>query len=204
MVADCPQVFYVHPSVPAKTMKELIALAKANPGKYSFATGGTGTLAHLCGELLKLAYGLDIPHVPHRSAGPAIQSTLGGHVPVGVNSLPSSKGLMQTGELRGLGITSATRFPSTPELPTMTEQGITGLEASNWQAFMVPAGAPQPLVNFLYREISKIVKDLGMRDRFIELGFTAIDTTPAQLAQRIKSELRKWEKVIRDAKIEAQ
>jgi tripartite-type tricarboxylate transporter receptor subunit TctC len=204
MVADCPQVFYVHPSVPAKTIKELIQLVKENPGKYSYGTGGTGTLAHLCGELLKLTFDLNLPHVPHRSAGPAIQSTMGGHVPVGINSLPSAKELIQEGKIRGLAVTSSSRFPSAPNIPTLAEQGISGQEASNWQAFMVPAGTPQPIVDFLYREIIKVVNEPGMRERFIDLGFTPIDTTPDETAKRIKSELQKWEKVIREANIEAQ
>jgi tripartite-type tricarboxylate transporter receptor subunit TctC len=204
IVGDTPSVFYVHPSVPAQTMNGLIDLIKANPGKYSYATGGIGTLAHLSTELLKLTYGLDFPHVPHRSAGPAIQSTIGGHVPAGVNSLPSAKELIEQGQLRGLGVTSPKRFPSAPDLPTMTEQGIPDQEDCNWQAYMLPAGTPRPIIDYLYREITRIVKEPEMRERFVQLGFTPIDNTPEDVDRRIKVDLEKWARVIRDANVEVQ
>jgi tripartite-type tricarboxylate transporter receptor subunit TctC len=204
IVGDTPSVYYVHPSVPAKSMKELIELIKANPGKYSYATGGIGTLAHLSTELLKLTYGLDFPHVPHRSAGPAIQSTIGGHIPAGVNSLPSVKELAEQGQVRALGVTSAKRFSSAPGIPTLTEQGIRDQEDGNWQAYMVPAGTPRPIVDYLYREIARIVKEPAMRERFVQLGFTPIDNTPADVDQRIRVDLQKWARVIRDAKVEVQ
>jgi tripartite-type tricarboxylate transporter receptor subunit TctC len=204
VVGDCPCVFFVHPSVPAKSITELIGLIKANPGKYSYAHGGIGTLPNLSTELLKLTFNLDLPHVPHRSAGPAVQSVVGGHVPVGCASLPSAKELIMQGQLRGLAVTSPTRFPSTPDIPTMAEMGIRDQEASNWQAVLAPAGTPQPIVDYLWREITKVVNGPGMRERFIELGFTAIDSTPPQVTERIEGDLKKWEKVIREARIEQQ
>lgn len=200
-VGDSPCALYVHPSVPCKNVKEFVDLVKANPGKYSYATGGVGTLVHLSTELLKLMFDLDLPHVPHRSAGPAVQSTLGGHVLVGCSSLPSVKDLMKEGQLRGLAVTSAKRFPSAPDIPTMLEQGIS-LESNNWQSFMVPAGTPKPVIDFLYTEIAKIMKSPGMSDRFIELGFAPIESTPDDVAKLVKSDLEKWGKVIKDAKIE--
>jgi tripartite-type tricarboxylate transporter receptor subunit TctC len=204
IAGDSPHVFIVHPSVPAKTIQELVALIKANPGKYNYASPGAGTGPHLSAELLKLTFGLDLTHVPFRGAGPAVQSVLGGHNPIGCVALPPAVQLIKSGQLRALALTSPARFPTVPDVPTMAEAGISGQEATTMQAFLVPAATPKPIVDLLYKEIVKIVKAPGMKERFIELGFTPIANTPDEFAKQIKVEVDRWSKVIKNAKIEVQ
>jgi tripartite-type tricarboxylate transporter receptor subunit TctC len=204
IAGDSPHVFFVHPSLPVRTIKELVDLIKANPGRYSFASAGVGTVPHLSVELLKLTYGLDLTHAPFRGAGPAVQAVLGGHIPIGCVTLPPVNELIKDGKLRGLAVTSPTRFPSAPDLPTMAEAGLSGQEATTWQAFLVPAGTPKPVVEFLYDAIVKIVNAPGMRDQFVTLGFTPIVNAPDAFAERIRSEVERWRKVITEAKIEEQ
>jgi tripartite-type tricarboxylate transporter receptor subunit TctC len=204
IAGESPHVFFVHPSLPVKTIRELVDLIKANPGKYSFASAGVGTVPHLSVELLKLSYGLDLVHAPFRGAGPAVQAVLGGHIPIGCVTLPPVNELIKDGKLRGLAVTSPTRFPSAPDLPTMAEAGLSGQEASTWQAFLVPAGTPKPVVDFLYGTIVKIVNTPGMREQFVKLGFSPILNTPEEFAARIRAEVEQWRKVITEAKIEEQ
>lgn len=204
IAGDSPHIFIVHPSVPAKSMKELIDLIKANPGKYNYASPGAGTGPHLSAELLKLTFGLDLTHVPFRGAGPAVQSVTGGHNPIGCVALPPAVQLVNGGQINGLALTSPARFPSVPNVPTMAEQGIMGQDATTMQAFLVPAKTPKEIVDLLYKELVKIVDNAPMRQRFIELGFTPVLNTPDQFAEFIKVEVAKWGKVIKDAKIEVQ
>jgi tripartite-type tricarboxylate transporter receptor subunit TctC len=202
IAGDSPHIFIVHPSLGVKTMKELVALLKANPGKYNYASPGAGTGPHLSAELLKLSFGLDLTHVPFRGAGPAVQSVTGGHNPIGCVALPPAVQLVKGGQILGLSLTSPKRFPSVPDVPTMSEQGFEGQDATTMQAFLVPAATPKPIVDLLYKEIVKIVKAPGMEDRFIELGFTPVLNTPDEFTKQIKVEVEKWTKVIKDAKIE--
>lgn len=202
IAGDSPHIFIVHPSIPAKSMKDLIALIKANPGKYNYASPGAGTGPHLSAELLKLTFGLDLTHVPFRGAGPAVQSVTGGHNPIGCVALPPAVQLVTGGQILGLALTSPERFPSVPNVPTMAEQGLEGQDATTMQAFLVPAGTPKAIVELLYNEIVKIVNAPGMRERFIELGFTPVINKPEDFAKQIKVEVERWTKVIKDAKIE--
>jgi tripartite-type tricarboxylate transporter receptor subunit TctC len=204
IAGDSPHVFIVHPSVGVKSMKELVDLIKANPGKYNYASPGAGTGPHLSAELLKLTFGLDLTHVPFRGAGPAVQSVTGGHNPIGCVALPPAVPLINSGQIQGVALTSPARFPSVPNVPTMAEQGIKGQEATTMQAFLVPAATPKPIVDLLYNEIVKVVKAPGMSERFTELGFTPVLNTPDEFAKFIKVEIEKWTKVIKDAKIEVQ
>ena len=204
IAGDSPHIFIVHPSVGVKTMKELVDLIKANPGKYNYASPGAGTGPHLSAELLKLTFGLDLTHVPFRGAGPAVQSVTGGHNPIGCVALPPAVQLVKGGQILGLALTSPARFPSVPNVPTMAEQGYKGQEATTMQAFLVPAATPKPVVDFLYKEIVKIVNAPGMKERFTELGFTPVLNSPDEFATFIKVEVAKWTKVIKEAKIEVQ
>lgn len=201
-VADSPHVFFVHPSVPAKSMKELIDLIKANPGQYSYASPGAGTPAHLSTELLKQTFGLDFVHVPFRGAGPAVQSVLGGHTPVGCATVPPAHGFIKGGQLRALAVTSHARFPSIADIPTISEAGIKDQEGTTFMAFVAPAETPRTIVDFLYREIVRVAGEPAMRERFAELGYNTIVSTPDQFAAQIKFEVAKWGKVIRDGNIE--
>jgi tripartite-type tricarboxylate transporter receptor subunit TctC len=202
VAGDSPHIFIAHPSAGAKTMKEMIDLVKANPGKYNYASPGAGTGPHLSAELLKLSYGLDLTHVPFRGAGPAVQSVTGGHNPFACVALPPAAPLVLAKQIIGLGLTSPGRFPTVPDVPSLNELGMKGQEATTMQAFLLPAKTPKEIVDFLYTEIHKIIVAPGMKEKFFELGFTPIANTPAQFADQIKVEVAKWTKVIDDAKIE--
>jgi tripartite-type tricarboxylate transporter receptor subunit TctC len=204
VAGDSPNVLVVHPSVPAKSVKELIDLLKANPGKYNFASPGTGTTPHLSGELFKFSLGLDLVHVPFGGAGPAIQSAVAGHTPIAFTALPPAAPLVKDGKLRALAVTSAKRSAALPEVPTMAEAGLKGQEADTLQGVLVPAGTPKPIIALLHREIAKIVKEPDVKEKFAALGFEAVANTPDEFAAQIKAEIAKWGKVVKDANIKAQ
>jgi tripartite-type tricarboxylate transporter receptor subunit TctC len=201
MAGDSPNVLVVNPSVPAKSVKELVDLIKANPGKYNFASAGTGTTPHLSGELFKLTFGLDLVHVPFNGAGPAIQSTVAGHTPIAFTALPPAAPFVKGGELRALAVTSKARSSALPDVPTMEEAGVKGQEADTLQGVLVPAGTPKEITDLLYREIVKIVHEPDVKEKFAALGFEPVANSPDQFSADIKSEIAKWGKVIKDANI---
>jgi len=201
LIAASPNVLTVAPSVPAKSVQELIALIKANPGKYSFAQPGTGSTPHLSGELFKLSFGLDLVMVPFTGAGPAITSTIGGHTPIAFTALPPALASIQEGKLRGLAVLTGKRVAGLPDLPTMAEAGVPDQEADTLTGIVVPVGTPPEIVDLLHREIVKIVALPHVQEKLGALGFIAIADTPAEFAARLKSEFAKWAKVIKDAGI---
>ena len=201
LIAASPNVLTVTPSVPAKSVKDLIALIKANPGKYSFAQPGTGSTPHLSGELFKLSFGLDLVMVPFTGAGPAITSTIGGHTPIAFTALPPALASIQEGKLRGLAVLTGKRVAGLPDLPTMAEAGVPDQEADTLTGIVVPVGTPPEIVDLLHREIVKIVALPDVQEKLAALGFIAIADTPAEFAARLKSEFAKWAKVIKDAGI---
>jgi tripartite-type tricarboxylate transporter receptor subunit TctC len=198
-----PIVLAVHPSVPAGSVKELVALIKAGGTKYSFASPGTATPPHLIGELFRLSLGLDMVHVPFNSAGPAVTATLAGHTPIVFASLPPAVPQIKEGKLRALAVTSPTRSPTLPDVPTMAEAGYPEIEGEGWFAFIVPAGTPKNVIDLLHREIVKAMAQPDVREKMEALGFLAVDTTPEQAAALFRAESAKWSKVIRDAGIKA-
>jgi tripartite-type tricarboxylate transporter receptor subunit TctC len=199
-----PNLIVVHPSVPAKTVQELIALIRANPGKYSFAHPGVGTTPHLSGELLRLSSNIDMVSAPFGGAGPAITSVLAGHTPVGVTALPPAMVHVKSGALRALAVTSAKRNPELPDVPTLAEAGISGQEAETMQGLLVPVGTPKAIVDRLHQEIVKIVAQPDMRTKLFSMGFDPVGNTPEQFNTYIHSEVNRWGKVIRDAKIKVE
>jgi len=201
LIAASPNVLTVAPSVPAKSVQELIALIKANPGKYSFAQPGTGSTPHLSGELFKLSFGLDLVMVPFTGAGPAITSTIGGHTPIAFTALPPALASIQEGKLRGLAVLIGKRVAGLPDVPTMAEAGVPDQEADTLTGIVVPVGTPPEIVDLLHREIVKIVALPHVQEKLGALGFIAIADTPAEFAARLKSEFAKWAKVIKDAGI---
>jgi tripartite-type tricarboxylate transporter receptor subunit TctC len=201
IVAVSPNVVSVHPSVPAKNMKELVEVIKANPGKYSFAAPGAGSTPHLSGEIFRLVFNLDLPTVQFTGAGPAMQSTVGGHTPVAFSAVPPAAPQIKEGLLRGLAVTADKRSSALPDVPTMAEQGITGQEAYTLTGILAPAATPKEIVTLLHREIVKLVAEPEVQKRLDDLGFEVVANTPEAFATRIKSEMEKWGKVIRDAKI---
>lgn len=197
-------VVTIHPSVPAKTVKDLVALIGANPGKYSYSSAGAGTQAHLAGEQFRLSLGLDLVHVPFNGGGPAIAAVVGGHTPIGFSSPAASIPQIKEGNVRALAITSKTRSQILPDVPTMTEAGYPEIEGDSWVGVLVPAGTSKDIINLLHREIVRIIALPDMKARLGELGYDPIASTPQEFAIRIKVEIENWAKVIRAANIKAE
>jgi tripartite-type tricarboxylate transporter receptor subunit TctC len=204
LMCSSPHMLAVHPSIPASSVSELIALAKASPGQLSYASAGRGTPAHLAGELFKLAFGVELTHVPFTGGGPAMTATLGGHTPCVVSALPTGAPYVKAGNVRALAMMSAKRSPLLPDVPTMAEATGTGLEADIVTGLVVPAGTPRKIIDLLHRTIAKIVAPRDFNDRLLALGFDPVASTPDQFADWLKSELAKWGKVIREANIAVQ
>ena len=183
-------------------MKELVDAVKKTPGKHSYASAGVGSTPHLQGEMFKLAYGLDMVHVPFGGGGPALQSAVAGHTPIAFTALPPAIPLIKAGSLRALAIIGAKRTPALPDVPTMTEAGLPGQETETVLLVLAPAGTSKDIVNLLHREIVKIIAMPDVRQRFDTLGFAPVGTTPEESVARIKAELDLWAKVIREAKIQ--
>jgi tripartite-type tricarboxylate transporter receptor subunit TctC len=201
LIAVSPNVVVVNPSVPARTLPELVQLIRDNPGKYSYAGPGIGSTPHLGGELFRLTFNLDLVHVPFAGAGPAIQATIGNHTPIAFTALPPALAAVQAGELRAIGVAATQRAAGMPDVPTFAEQGIKDQEADTITGLVAPAGTPKEIVDLLYREIAKAVAQPDVKENLIKLGFTAVADTPDEFGQRIKVEIAKWGKVVQDAKL---
>jgi tripartite-type tricarboxylate transporter receptor subunit TctC len=193
-------VMDVNLSVPANTVAEFIAYAKANPGKINFASGGVGTSPHLSGELLKAMAGIDLVHVPYRGTAPALTDLLAGQVQVLFDNLPGSIGHIRSGRIRALGVTAAKRVSALPEVPTIGET-VPGYEASVWYGISAPSGTPAEIVETLNRAVNAVLAQPNVQARLAELGGEAMPMTPAEFGQLIADETEKWRKVIRDAHI---
>ncbi len=204
MYASQPNVLLVHPSVPAKDLKEFIALVKSQPGKFSFGSAGNGTSQHISGELFKTMAGVDLQHVPYRGSGPMIPELLGGTLLVAVDNIATALPHVKAGKLRALAVTSAQRTAAAPEVPTMAEQGLTGYELSSWQAVFAPAGTPKAIVERLYTEINKILKSPEVAKRLGDMGLDLSGMPPAELAAVVRADVPRLGKVVRDsgAKVE--
>jgi tripartite-type tricarboxylate transporter receptor subunit TctC len=201
LVASSPNVVSVNPSVPAKSMQELIALIKASPGKYSYAGPGVGSTPHLAGEQFRLAFNLDLQHVPFTGAGPAIQATIGGHTPIAFTALPAALAAAKDGKLRVLGVATDQRAEALPDVPTFAEQGVKDQDSDTLTGLVVPAATPKEIVDLLQKEIAKIAAQQDVKEKLATLGFVPVANTPAQFAERIKQEIDKWGKIVRDAKL---
>ena len=201
LVAVSPNVVVVNPQVPAKTLPELVQLIRDNPGKYSYAGPGVGSTPHLGAEQFRLTYKLDLVHVPFTGAAPAVQSTVGGHTPIAFTALPSSMAAIQAGQVRAIGIAATERSEQVPGVPTFAEQGIKDLEADTLTGIVAPAGTPKEIVELLSREIAKAVARPDVKERLAVLGFKPVANTPDEFAARIKLEMEKWSKVVRDANL---
>jgi len=204
LAATSPAVLSVHPEFPAKTLPELIALIKAQPGKYTYASGGTGTQPQLAAEQLRLSLGLDIAHVPFNGGAPALVSMIGGHTPIGFTTLPPTVPHIKSGKLRALAIAGAKRSPSVPDVPTMAEAGYPGVEGDTWVGVFAPAGTDKRVVALLNREIVGILAESAMKERLADLGYEPVGNRPDEFAAQIRTEIAKWAKVIRSAGIKPQ
>jgi tripartite-type tricarboxylate transporter receptor subunit TctC len=201
MIAAAPHVLVVHPSFPARDVKELVAAAKANPGKYSYASAGTGQSSHLAGELLKLTAAIDLVHVPFNGAVPAITSTIGGHTPIAFISLPAAADHIRSGKLRALATTAGARAGTHASIPTMAEAGIPDQESVFMQGLLCPAGTPKDIIDLWYRETARVASLPDIRQRFAALGLDLVINTPDEFGALIRSEVVRWSKVVRDAQI---
>ncbi len=201
LVAASPNVLVVNPDVPAKSVKELIALIKASPGKYSYAQPALGSTPHLGGELFKLTFDLDLTMVPFTGAAPAITSTIGGHTPVAFTALPPAITAAKDGKVRALAVMADKRVAALPDVPTMAEAGVADQEADTLTGIVVPAGTPKEIVDQLQRDIAKIVAQPDVKEKLAALGFVPIANPPAEFGTRIKVEMEKWGKVVRAAKL---
>ena len=202
-IVRVPNVMVVNPSVPAKTVDEFIAYAKANPGKVNYASAGNGTAVHLAGELFNMMTGVAMVHVPYRGSTPALTDMLGGQVQVMFDALPSSIEHVRTGKLRALAVTTAARSPALPDIPTLGDF-VPGFEASVWQGIGVPKGTPSLIVEKLNKEINSALSDPKMRSQLATLGSTELALSPAEFGTLIAEETEKWARVIRGASIKAQ
>ena len=203
LVVKSPSLLTVHPSLAAQSVKELVALINANPGKYSYASPGIGTPPHLLGELFRLSLKLDLVHVPFNSGGLAIGSAVAGHTPISFGASPPAVPHIKDGKLRALAITSKKRGPALPDVPTMAEAGYPAIEGEAWFGVVAPAATPREVVTLLHRTIVKILALPDLKERVGVLGFETVGNSPEEFAAEIKSDAAKWGKVIRDAGIKA-
>jgi len=196
-IATSPNVLTAHPSVPAKGLQELIALAKAKPGAVNFASTGVASVGHLTGELLNNLAGMKMTHVPYKGGGQAIIDLLGGHVQVMFSGFSAAMPHIKSGKIRALAVTGVKRSPALADVPTIAEQGFPGVEATAWYGVLAPAGTPKPVVTRLHDETVRILKLPDVSQRLDALGFEIVGSTPEQFGAYIKSEIRKWEKVVK-------
>jgi tripartite-type tricarboxylate transporter receptor subunit TctC len=196
LVGYAPNVLVIHPSVPAKSVKDLIAVARAKPGALNFASNGPGTLSHLTGELFNLRAGVKMVHIPYKGAAPAVIDTMAGNVSVLFAAFPSVTGQVRAAKLRALAVTSAKRAEIAPELPTVAEAALPGFESTQWWGLYGPAGLPTPIVNRLNTEANTVLKTNDVRKRLAADGAEAAGGTPQQLASYHKADYEKWAKVV--------
>lgn len=191
-----PNALVVHPSFPAKTVDEFIAVLKANPGKYNYASAGNGTPGHLSGELFKGMAGVDMQHIPYQGAGPALVDVISGQVPIMFDNLPTASGYIKSGKLRALGVTTAARAPSFPDLPAVAET-LPGYETYSWNALFAPAGTPPGVVATLNAAANKALATPKVQARLADFSAVTVGSTPEQLAAHVKAELAKWAPIVK-------
>jgi tripartite-type tricarboxylate transporter receptor subunit TctC len=199
LVANVPHILVAHTSVPGKTLGEVIAFLKAQGGKVNFASQGNGTLSHLEFELMKAMGGFSAIHVPYKGSAPALVDLLAGNVLLLFDSIPSSLPQIRAGKLRGIAVASSRRSPVLPELPTLSEAGLTGFAADNWFGVMAPAGTPAPVVAKLNGDIAKAIESTEVKEIVAGQGGLLRASTPAEMAAQIRSDREKWGKVVRDS-----
>ena len=199
-----PLILVIHPSLPARNVKELVALAKARPGELSYASSGVGGTTHMTAEIFQMLAGVKIVHVPYKGSGQALIDVIGGQVPIAFDQITSSYPHVQAGKLRMLAISSARRFPTLPNVPTMDEAGVKGYEADSWNGLAAPAGTPRDIINRIQSEVARIVHQPDMKERLLKDGIEPIGSTPEQFAGHIRNDRAKWEKVIERAGIKPQ
>jgi len=203
LVATSPNMLVVHPSHPANSVPEFIALVKANPGKYAFASSGAGSSLHLTAEMFKAMTGTQMTHVPYRGSPPALNDLMGGRIDLSFDNISTSWPLVEGGKLKALAVTSAARAPIAPMLPTMAEF-LPGFEATSWHAMFAPAGLPDAVAERLNGEVVRIMRDPGLVELLAKLGVTPVGSTSAELAAHVAAETRKWTRVVGEAEVKVE
>jgi tripartite-type tricarboxylate transporter receptor subunit TctC len=199
LVAGVPNVLVVHPSVPVNSVQELIAYGKANPGKLNFASSGSGTSIHLAGELFKVSTGVTMQHVPYKGSAPAVSDLLGGQVQLMFDNLPSALPHIKGGKLKALAVTSASRAPALPDVPTIAEAGVPGFEASSWFGLLAPAGTSRDIVTKVNSEVAKWVASPDAKEKLTAAGANVAGGSPEDFAKHIAAETSKWAKVVKES-----
>jgi tripartite-type tricarboxylate transporter receptor subunit TctC len=202
-IASVPLMLVVTPGLPVRSVAELVAHAKANPGRLSFASSSNGGAPHLAGELFKLMAGVDMAHVPYRGSGQAVPDLIAGNVQVMFDSMPSSAGAVRDGKLRALAVTTAGRQPAFPELPTVAEAGVPGYEISTWYGIWAPAGTPAAVVARLHAAVASALRGAEARERMAALGAVPVADSPEDFARFVRAEHGRWGRLVRDARIKA-
>jgi tripartite-type tricarboxylate transporter receptor subunit TctC len=197
-----PNVLVVHPSLPAQTVPELIALLKADPSKYNYASSGVGTPLHLSGELFKSMAKVTMQHIAYRGSGPALNDVVAGQVPIMFDNLPSASEFIRAGTLRGIAVTTKERAPSFPDMPTIAEGGLAGYETYTWNALFAPPNTPKQVVERLNAEARKAVADPTVQERLKTFSATVVGSTPEALAEHVKTEIGKWTPVVKEAGVQ--
>ncbi len=195
VVASTPNVITVNPDLPAKTLPELLAMARAKPGSLSFGSTSAGGSPHMSVELLKMMAGVNMVHIPYKGAGPMLTDLIGNQIPMGVDNLPSSMAHIRSGKIRALAVTTARRWPGAPDIPTVAEAGVAGYEASAWFGLLAPAGTPKPIVDLLHRTVAAIVRQPDVAQQMLEMGAEPVANTPEAFGRQIAGEIDKWKKV---------
>ena len=200
-VGYVPNVLSLHPSVPAKNMKELVTLLKAHPGKYTYASSGNGSSQHLSGEMFRLLTGVNIVHVPYKGSGDGIRDLVAGVVSMNFDTMPPVLPHLKDGRLRGLGISTPKRLSQLPDVPTFTEEGLTGFEILNWYGVMAPAATPREIVMKLNTDINRAMRESDVRTRLEQVGTQLREMTPEEFGTFMRAELAKYGKLVKDANI---
>jgi tripartite-type tricarboxylate transporter receptor subunit TctC len=204
ILATGSNVLVVNPELPVKSVKELVALAKAKPGELNYASAGIGSFQHLGGELFKLKAGVNIVHVPYKGGGPAMQDVLAGHVKIMFSSLIQTTPFIKSGQLRPLGTGGTKRSPVLPDVPTIAEAGVPDYTATNWWGIVAPAGTPKPVIDKLYAKVQEALKAPSLQEAFAREGASTVTMTPAEFQEFMKAEIAKWAAVVKEGHITAQ
>jgi tripartite-type tricarboxylate transporter receptor subunit TctC len=199
LIAAVPFVLVVNPSLPARSVAELVALARSKPGELSYASGGMGAAHHIYVELFKSMTGVDIKHVPYRGGGPALADVVAGHVPIMFGDVGQVTGLVREGQVRALGVTVGRRVETIPDVPTMVEAGLAGFEANSWQSLVAPANLPPPIVAALSKALTAMLAEPATKEHFLELGMQPLSSTPEEFAAYLRAEVGKWAPIIKAA-----
>lgn len=196
-----PNMFVVHPSLPARTVREFVAIGKARPGQLAYASGGIGSSSHLAGELLQIMAGIKAVHVPYKGAGPALIDVASGQVHFMINSMPAVMGLVQNGRLRALAVSGSKRSPAAPEVPTIAESGVPGYEFATWYGLLAPTATPAGVIGRLNEAVQKSLRENDLREKLLQQGVEPEASTPQRFGDMLRNDIAKWRKVIRDANI---